>query len=127
MAKVINDNYIFFEKGVNKQVEARTPKRALAELQYSCTMCPRDKCAEENCAIKIAHKVAMANRLNKKASTFFNNGIEVQKKAFNLRYATKQFAFSCDICKACGYCVYMRECSNCPIKEQYEKNLRTLR
>lgn len=121
MYRTINDNARFFEIGVEKQVYARTPRKAKADYTFSCMMCKKESCAEGRCSIRIAHDVAM-NRLHEKANKFFNNGTLAQQRSRDYTEATKQFTNSCERCKNALYGVYQK-CEDCPIKNSYTKNI----
>ena len=113
----------FFEKGVDKQVYTRTIREAKANMIFSCNMCQTKECAKENCSIAIAHEVAM-ERLSKKALHFIESALRKQDDSYTIGYATRSFEYSCEKCKN-G--LWRSSCEGCPVKEKYEKNLRTLR
>lgn len=113
----------FFEKGVDRQVYARSIREAKAQMTFSCNMCKGKECAGENCSIAIAHEVAM-ERLNKKALRFIESALRKQDDSYTIGYATRSFEYSCEKCKN-G--LWRNSCEGCPVKEKYEKNLRTLR
>ena len=112
----------FFERGVDRQIYARSIREAKAQMTFSCNMC-KNKCANENCSIKIAYEVAM-ERLSKKARRFIEEGVKRQENSYSIGYATRTFEFSCQKCKQS---LWRDSCTNCPIKLKYEDNLRILR
>lgn len=112
----------FFERGVDKQIYARTVREAKANFNFSCDMC-NAHCGESNCSIKIAHEVAM-ERLGKKALRFIESALRKQEDAYTINFATRSFEYSCEKCRN-G--LWRSSCENCPVKEKYEANLRILR
>ena len=123
--RVIGKDNNFVENGVEFQISAKTPKQADAAFAYSCSLCNKDTCSKERCAIHIAHEVAQ-QRLSEKAPSFFEKGVFKQSKAYCLSFATKNFEFSCECCKQGGWDKFQSSCAECPVNRAYTKNLKEI-
>lgn len=123
--RVIGRENDFVKNGVEFQVSAKTPKQSEAAFAYSCSMCSKDECCGDRCAIRIAHDVAM-QRMEEKVPSFFEKGVFKQNKAYCLNFATKNFEFSCERCKQGGWDKFQSSCADCPVKKLYQHNIEIL-
>lgn len=123
--RVIGRDNDFVKNGVEFQVAAKTLRQSEAAFAYSCSMCSKDVCSEDRCAIRIAYDVAQ-KRMEEKAPLFFEKGVTKQKKAYCVSFATKNFEFSCKCCKTGGWDKFQTSCVNCPINREFTKNIKTL-
>lgn len=123
--RAIGNGTNFIENGVEFQVGAKTPKQSKAAFVYSCSLCSKDECSKERCAIHIAYDVAQ-QRLGEKSVLFFEKGLAKQDKAYTVSFATTNFAFTCEKCKEGGWDTFQTSCAGCPVRKAFQKNVEAL-